>query len=54
MSQKLRMAKCSTTGKCSGLVLTGNAIRSFTREKRERIRLEWVASPIGVIPVESW
>ena len=34
MSQKLRMAKCSTTGKCSGLVLAGNAIRSFTREKR--------------------
>lgn len=35
MSQKLRMAKCSTTGKCSGLVLAGNAIRSFTREKGE-------------------
>jgi len=35
MSQKLRMAKCSTTGKCSGLVLAGNAIRRFTRKKRK-------------------
>ena len=33
MSQKLRMAKCSTANKCSGIVLAGNAIRRFTHEK---------------------
>ena len=35
MSQKLRMAKCSTTGKCSGFVMMDITIRRFTRGKGE-------------------